>query len=142
MARRKRKSTGGPEGVNMTPMIDIVFQMIIFFVCTVQLEKDAVNEKIRLAMAPHGPEVMKKDPFSVTIDVDDAGKISVARVAMSPATLHAVLRKTVSDYGHMVPVVVRGDAKARHADIKAVMDSCTRAGIWKIKFAAIKDKQS
>jgi biopolymer transport protein ExbD len=138
MPRRKSSEVAG--GMNMTPMIDIVFQMIIFFVCTVQLEKDAINEKIRLAMAPHGPAEEKKDPLTVIIDVDDRGQISIARRVMSVGTLQAVLRKTVADYGRMVPVVVRGDIETRHADIKKVMDTCSQVGIWKIRFAAIKDR--
>ncbi len=136
--RKSRQSSGG--GMNMTPMIDIVFQMIIFFVCTVQLEKDAVNEQIRLAMAPHGPEVQQKNPLTVTIDVDGAGQISIARRVYSEAGLYAVLAKTVSDYGTIVPIVIRGDGRTRHSDVKRVMDTCTKARIWKIKFAAIKDR--
>ncbi len=136
----KRKARAPEAGMNMTPMIDIVFQLIIFFVCTVQLEKDAINEKIRLAMAPHGPAVEQKDPFMVTIDVDDRGQISIARRPMSVALLQQVLRRTVADYGRTVPITIRGDGHSRHADIKNVMDSCSRAGVWKIQFAAIKDK--
>jgi len=124
----------------MTPMIDIVFQMIIFFVTTVQLEKEAVNEDIRLAMAPHGPQVEEKDPLTVTIDVDSRGQISIARQPLNVSTLRAILKKTVAQYGQIVPVVIRGDIETRHADIKRVMDACTQAGIWKIRFAAIKDK--
>ena len=121
-------------------MIDIVFQMIIFFVCTVQLEKDAINEKVRLEMAPHGPAVMKKDPLTVTIDVDNRGSISIAHTTMSPGRLQQVLHKTVAQYGQMVPVVIRGDMQTKHRDVKRIMDTCSRVGIWKIKFAAIKDK--
>lgn len=142
MAHKRRRAKGEEGGMNMTPMIDIVFQMIIFFVCTVQLEKDAINEKIRLEMAPHGPAVQQKDPLEVTIDVDNQGRISIARVGMSRSTLLAVMRKTVAQYGQIVPVVIRGDSKTRHADVKQIMDVCSQAGIWKIKFAAIKDKMN
>jgi biopolymer transport protein ExbD len=123
----------------MTPMIDIVFQMIIFFVCTVQLEKDAINEDIRLAMAPNGP-IEQKDPTQVTIDVDERGRIQVAGFGMSVNTLVQVLRKQIGLYGTQIPVIIRGDEDTRHEDVKRVMDACTRAGIWKIKFAAIKDR--
>ena len=142
MARKKRRAKGEEGGMNMTPMIDIVFQMIIFFVCTVQLEKDAVNEKIRLAMAPHGPMVMQKNPLTITIDVDGRGQISIAHRGMSRNTLKAVLKKTVSQYGHIVPVVIRGDDRTRHEDVKRIMNVCTEIGIWKIKFEAIKDRVS
>ena len=140
MGKKRRARNEPAGGMNMTPMIDIVFQMIIFFVCTVQLEKDAVNEKIRLAMAPDGPAVEQKDPLAVTIDVDGRGGISIARVGMSEITLYAVLKKTVKQYGYIVPVIIRGDIDTKHSDVKRVMDTCTRVGIWKVKFEAIKDK--
>ena len=57
-------------GMNMTPMIDVVFQLIIFFVTTVDMQNKALDTKIRLAMAPHGPAVEKKDPREVMVDVD------------------------------------------------------------------------
>ena len=141
MAKRGQRFRSASEGgINMTPMIDIVFQMIIFFITTVQLEKDAVNEAIMLAMAPHGPAVVTKDPMEVTIDVDHRGRIEVGRTPLSPRRLEQVLLKARAQYYPLaIPVVVRGDGKTKHEDVKKVMDACSRAKIWKIKFAAVKD---
>jgi biopolymer transport protein ExbD len=127
-------------GMNMTPMIDVVFQLIIFFVTTVDLQSKALDTKIRLAMAPHGPVVEKKDPREIVVDVEGDGRISIARVYMSQAVLKSVLRKAVGEYGQTIPIIIRGDGKAKHEDIKAVMDACKAAGLWKVKFAAIKEQ--
>jgi len=126
--------------LNMTPMIDVVFQLIIFFVTTVDMENKALDTKIRMAMAPHGPAVEKKDPRTIMVDVDHKGRISIARATMSADVLRQVLRKSVADYGPTIPVVIRGDGKTRHEEIKAVMDACAAAGLWKVKFAAVKEK--
>lgn len=141
MAKRS-KSKKGPEttGINMTPMIDIVFQMIIFFVLTVEMERDALDERIRLAMSPHGPAVEKKDPRTVTIDVSSRGNIAIGRVPISAEQLYGIMRQTVSRHGQATPVVIRGDSKTQHEDIRRVMDVCTRAGLYKVQFAAIKDR--
>lgn len=136
-----KKQRAGEEGsVNMTPMIDIVFQLIIFFVCTVQLEKDTINETIRLAMAPDAKAVEKRDPLTVTIDVDKDGNIEISRRRLTPPGLYSVMKASVNNFGQMIPVVIRADSQTPHAAVKKVMDEVTRAGIWKIKFAAIKDK--
>jgi biopolymer transport protein ExbD len=127
-------------GMNMTPMIDVVFQLIIFFVTTVDLQSKALDTKIRLAMAPHGVAVEKKDPREIVVDVESGGRVSIARGYMSVAVLQSILRKAVAEYGQTLPVVIRGDAKAKHEDIKAVMDACAAAGLWKVKFAAMKEK--
>ena len=140
MAHKPKKKKEEEMAVNMTPMIDIVFQMIIFFVCTVQLEKDQLNESIKLAMAPNGPAVEQKDPRTVHVDVTDDGRIWIGHRLLPPSTLRAVIKKAVQEYGQGVPVVIRGSSQTKHSDIKRVMDICTGVGLWKVKFAAIKDK--
>ncbi len=123
----------------MTPMIDVVFQLIIFFVCTADMQQKALDESIKLAMAPHGKPVEQKDPREVVIEVDKDGRISIARTYMSQDYLYKVMRKTVNDHGQSTPVVIRGDGLTHHDAVKQVMDACTRAGLWKVKFAAIKE---
>jgi len=126
--------------MNMTPMIDVVFQLIIFFVTTVDLQNKAMDSKVRLAMAPHGPAVEKKDPREIVVDVESDGRILISRTIVSIPVLKAILRKTVKEQGQTIPVVIRGDGKSKHEDIKAVMDACAAAGLWKVKFAALKEK--
>jgi biopolymer transport protein ExbD len=121
-------------------MIDVVFQLIIFFVCTVNMQEKAIDERIALALAPHGKAVTVKNPLEVNIDVDSKGRISIARTVISQGTLLAVLKKTVSESGQQTPVIIRGDASCKHEDIKKVMDAAVQAGLWKVKFAALKEK--
>ncbi len=135
---RKKKTTAGTGGINMTPMIDIVFQMIIFFVLTVEMERDALDERIQMAMAPHGPLVEERDPRTVTIDLNERGEFSIARVPLSPSQLRSIMRNTVAIHGQSLPVVIRGDQDTMHQHVKNVMDICTQAGLYRISFAAIK----
>lgn len=123
----------------MTPMIDVVFQLIIFFVCTVELERQAIDESIRLSMAPHGPAVEQKDPREVVVEVDDRGRISIARNYMNEAFLRNLLRNVVISHGQTTPVIIRAAGGARHEDIRRVMDACAYAGLWKVSFAAVKE---
>jgi biopolymer transport protein ExbD len=129
-------------GVNMTPMIDVVFQLIIFFVCTTDMQKKALDENIKLAMAPHGREVQQKDPREIIVDLDKDGHISISRTRMDAGYLKGLLRKVVADYGQTTPIVIRADGRTAHADVKRVMDACTAAGLWKVKFAAIREAAS
>lgn len=133
------KKRAEEPGVNMTPMIDVVFQLIIFFVCTADMQQKAIDESIKLAMAPHAKPVETKDPREVVIEVDGKGRISIARTYMSPEYLYTIMRKAVADHGQSTPVVIRGDGLTRHDAIKQVMDACTKAGLWKVKFAAVKE---
>jgi biopolymer transport protein ExbD len=143
MRGKKGRGAGSGEddgGIAMTPMIDIVFQMIIFFVCTADMDRKAFDEKIRLALSPHGPQVEKKDPRTITIEVDAKGQMKIMRRPMAYGTVKKILRKAVAEYGQTTPVVIRGDANTKHEDIKNVMDLCAAAGLWKVKFAATKEQ--
>jgi len=140
MGRKKKGANAEFEDVNMTPMIDIVFQMIIFFVCTVDLDRKAFDERIKLAMAPHGKAVTAKDPRTVIVEVTKKGRIQLSRNPVSLSMLKAILRQAVAKGGQTTPVVIRGDGKTNHAEIKSVMDACSEAGLWKVKFAALREK--
>lgn len=137
---RKHKRLSEEGGINMTPMIDVVFQMIIFFVCTAELERKQFDEKIKLAMSPNGPPVEQKDPRTITVEVTKDGAIKIARQRYSYPAFQSVLRKAVRQYGQTIPVVIRGDAQTKHEDIRRVMDICAGAGLWKVKFAAVKEQ--
>ena len=127
----------------MTPMIDVVFQMIIFFVCTAQLEKEQFSEFINLPDSPNAPQMaQEKDPRTITIEVDDKGKVFIGRTPLSISKLRKVLTKTVADYGvhgPSIPIQIRADALSKHASVKQVMDTCTSSGLYKIAFIAVKD---
>jgi len=128
---------------NLTAMIDVVFQLIIFFVCTVNMQDKAIDDRIKLAMAPNGAVSNVKDPYEVKIDVSDTGAISVSRTILPASMLTTILTKARADAkrsGREVPVLIRADARVKHEAVKKVMDACTAAGIWKIKFTALKEK--
>jgi len=134
---------GGSEdlpGVNMTAMIDIVFQLVIFFIFTVKMEEGVMSEGINLAMAPNGQEIKAKDPREIIVEVGADGKIRINRTVLSPTTFSNVMAKAVSEYKSDLPVVIVADAKVQHKYVRKVMDTCSAVGIWKLKFMALKEK--
>lgn len=134
MRHREEEAMSG----GLIAMIDIVFQIIIFFVCTANLQDSAVSGEIKLPLAPNAPIVDKKDPSEVNIDVDAKGRISIARAPVAAETLYGVLKKIVREQGQ-VPVVIRADGNTEHTFVKRAMDACSQSGIHKIKFAAIRE---
>ena len=126
--------------VNMTPMIDVVFQLIIFFITTIDMQNKDMDLRLRMAMAPHGKPVEVRDPRTIHVDVDARGNISIVRTPLSVPALQTVLRKAVAEYGAQLPVVIRGDRNTAHEAIRTVMDACSAAGLMTVKFAAIKEE--
>ena len=127
---------------NLTAMIDVVFQLIIFFVCTVNMQDKAIDDSIRLAMAPHGKAVEKKLPGEINLDVDSSGNVYLNRVPYTRQALGTLLQKVRDENpGRDIPVIIRGDSNTQHIAIQQAMDACVQAKIVKIKFAAFKERR-
>ncbi len=138
---RKRKSEGGD--VDMTPMIDVVFQLIIFFIVTITMT-EAKDDTIRLELGLHGQEVEtgEASASAIIIDVNQRGRISVGNTTLSQADLARIIRGRLSRMGNTFQVWIRGDARAQHDMIRQVMDTCTALGVGRVHFVAVKDART
>ena len=135
-----KKKQQEEAAIDMTPMIDIVFQLIIFFILTISLEESAMDPDIIIADAPHGPLIETTLPTEVLVEVTMGGKIKVNGASMSPSMLTSVLAARAQTYGsNNVEVMIRGDKRARHKTIRQAMDAAANAGLWRIKFQAMKE---
>ena len=126
--------------LDMTPMIDVVFQLIIFFVVTAAMQDKAMETNVLMAMAPNGPVETVKDPRTVIVDVVADGTIQIMKSRVSEGQLFTLLNNARKTAGQSTPIVIRGDLTAKHEAIKRVMDICGKAGLWKIRYAALKEK--
>ncbi len=138
MAHHKQRMTEGCE-CDMTPMIDVVFQLIIFFIVTIKLE-ETHNPDIELEYAKHGPVIKEQDPRTMVIEVDQRGWITMHGARMSQQQLAQVLQGRYNRMG-VFPVLIRADHRTRHQDVRRIMDTCTAIGIWRISFAALIEKK-
>jgi biopolymer transport protein ExbD len=126
----------------MTPMIDVVFQLIIFFVVTLKMTKDE-NTDIELEDGKHGPIVKEMPPQTLIIEVARNGRISIHNAAMNERMLQEILIGRVNRFRNTsFPVLIRADYRTKHRDVKRVMDVCTSAGIWKLSFVAIQEHKA
>ena len=136
-----RKSQDNPQ-LDMTPMIDVVFELIIFFVVTLT-QATAKDETVRLEDGRHGIELTPEElpPTHLIVDVAKNGRISMCDVTNTPEELGRRVKERMRRFGEF-PVLIRADYRTRHEHIARVMGACTANGIWKISFVAIKDRKS
>ncbi|MDD5706316.1 MAG: biopolymer transporter ExbD [Kiritimatiellae bacterium] len=141
MPKSKRKPPEGCE-LNMTPMIDVVFQLIIFFVVTLKMTKE-LNPDIVLEDGKHGETITAENQPTQTIEIEVSrrGRISIHNAQLTRSMLADIIRSRYSRHGSF-PVLIRADRRTRHEDVKTVMDICTRNGVWKVGFVAIKDAKT
>jgi biopolymer transport protein ExbD len=113
--------------LDMTPMIDMVFLLLIFFLAATTFQQDEREMKIALPIASAaGP--LSTALREIIVNVDQAGGIIVNRRAIEPRELEALVREAVAANSQQ-KVVVRGDRSAEYGAVVAVLDICKRAGI-------------
>ena len=129
--------------MDMTPMIDVVFQLIIFFVVTLKMTAD-VNPDIELEDGRNGVTLTQDNmpPSTLEIEVDRRGRISIHNATLSTDMLYNILKARINRHGTEVPCMIRADRLAHHDKVKKVMDICTSAGIWKLSFVAVQEHKA
>ncbi len=129
--------------IDMTPMIDVVFQLIIFFVVTMKMNQDN-NQDIVLEDGQHGTVITADTmpPTTLEIEVDRRGRVSIHNATLSDSNLRDILRSRVNRFGNEFPVLIRADRRAQHEKVRRVMDVCTASGIWKLSFVAIEEHKA
>jgi len=113
--------------LNLTPMIDVVFQLLVFFmVATTFLDPERAIE-IALPEASAG-EPITDEIKELVINVFADGRMVVSGQDVDDAQLLQTL-KAAALADPNTPVTIRGDGQARHERIVQVMDACQRAGL-------------
>ncbi|MBR1870936.1 MAG: biopolymer transporter ExbD [Kiritimatiellae bacterium] len=121
-------------------MIDVVFQLIIFFVVTLKMSSEQ-DETIVLEDGKHGETITSEElpPSHLMIDVNRKGRISINNFEYTTAMLQQKVKDRVSRYGSEFPILIRGDVETPHKYIANAMNACTAAGVWKLSFVAVQE---
>ena len=122
-------STNRPsDGANMTPMIDVVFLLIIFFLVSSHLARQENRLPLELPLARQfdSPD-LEKAPL--TISVDDEAKLRVAGGFVDIAQLRQILSEWVDRSGADAAIRVRTDGKVQYQYVEPVLREAALAGI-------------
>lgn len=121
----------------VTSMIDIVFQLIIFFVVTAAIDRDVVDESVRLAQAKYVTAEEKHDPRTVTVNVTETGDINIALQPLNLVQLQQILSATREQSGDSVPIVIRADGTTIYRYVDGVTQAVGKAGMYRVKLSAV-----
>lgn len=128
-------------GFNMTPMIDVVFLLIIFFLVSSHLAKQESNVELNLPVAASSDDDQPSDLPRVTVNVKPDGSIWVTGKEIARPDLKPLLAGAVEDSGGEVEVRIRGSRSAPWSSVEPIMLACTGAGIWNVTYAVYRDEQ-
>ena len=130
MARQTRTEDAG---INLTPMIDVVFLLVIFFMVSAEVRPPESQIDIRLPKSGMATAVSRTpDPITVAIAAD--GTVTVDRRTMSTAELTQTLSAAATQYPDL-RVAVRGEATMNHQLFVQTLDAVRMAGVTNIGIA-------
>lgn len=124
---------------NFTPLIDMVFTMLIFFMLTLHIEKEMAS-KVSLPKADQAAQMEKLPPRSLVVLVAPDGTLIVNGALQTLADFESSVGSYTPD---SVPeeLVVRGDGNVRYDVIQGVMRAASEAGVSKVNLAASRESE-
>lgn len=129
MARKKHKTEDAE--IDMTPMLDVVFIMLIFFIVTTSFVKEAgVNVE-----KPFAPTASQKKNASVFVAIKEGDTIWISKKEVDIKNL----RGTIEDIRLENPegqVVIQADKRAKTGILLKAIDAIKAAGVKDVSIAA------
>ena len=125
--------------VNLTPLIDVVFLLLIFFMVSTTFDRHA-KLKVELPEASTRTEQQLEEPVVISIDAKGNYFINDRQLVNTQlGTLKTALQKTVGDKND-VSLVLRADAKTPHQSVVRAMDAASQLGLTRLSIATIESK--
>lgn len=134
--RRKRYASGYDEesAIDMTPMLDIVFIMLIFFIVTTSFIKEAGIEVNR--PSANSAETVKKG--NIMVAVADSGDVWIDKRKVEIGAVRANVERLRAENPDGA-VVIQADQESKSGIVVEVMDQIRLAGVRNISISAKED---
>jgi len=129
---RRRHRIDDEAEINITPMLDIVFIMLIFFIVTTSFVKEKGLEISRPSNTP--PKEIKQDKGPIVIKINSAGLISVKGRILEPRAVQANLEREKAEKPTS-PLIVAAHPEADTEALVTILDAAKAVGIEAVSVA-------
>ena len=129
--RRRRVRPAEEDEVNLTPMLDVVFIMLIFFIVTASFVKEAGIDITR----PPAATAERKERGNILIAITANDQIWIDRRQVDPRALRANIERLHAENPE-APVVIQPHPESRTETMIHIMDSARLAGVYNISLAS------
>ena len=125
--------------VNLTPLIDVVFLLLIFFMVSTTFDRHAT---LKVALPESSVKTSQKQDESLVLSIDAKGNYFLNDrqiVNQSLDTLMQALKRTIGDEAAIkeTALVLRADANTPHQAVVRAMDAASQLGLTKLSIATI-----
>jgi len=117
--------------IDMTPMLDVVFIMLIFFIVTASFVKEAGIDVNR----PDAATAVKKEKANILVAISASNEIWIDRRRVDARSVRANIERLHAE-NPQGTVVIQADEQANTKTLVSVMDSARQAGVYNVAIAA------
>ena len=129
---KSRRHTDEEAEINITPMLDIVFIMLIFFIVTTSFVKEQGLEVSRPSSAP--PKEIKQDKGPIVVKINSGSLISVKGRILEPGAVQANLERERAEKPAS-PLIVAAHPDADTEALVTILDAAKAVGIESVSVA-------
>ncbi len=119
------------DAVNLTPMIDVVFIMLIFFIVTASFVKESGIEVNR----PNAATAERKEKGNILVAISEDNQIWIDRRQVDPRALRANIERMHAENPNGA-VIIQADEESKNKLLVLVMDAARMAGVKSVSIAA------
>jgi len=119
------------EEINMTPMLDVVFILLLFFIVTASFVKESGIDVNR----PEAATAVKKDRANILVAISDKGEIWINKRRIDVRAVQANIERLKAE-NPQGTVVIQADKKSTTDTLIKVMDAARAAGVYDVSIAA------
>jgi biopolymer transport protein ExbD len=116
------------RGLDLTPMIDVVFLLMIFFLVASKLDEADRSIDVVLPDATAAKPLTSR-PREFVVNIDRGGRYYAGARPVELDELGDLLRQAAADNPQRQTVILRADEETAHKFVVAAMDACVQAGI-------------
>ena len=120
--------------INLTPMIDVVFNLLIFFMLATRFADMERQFDVQLPTAGSA-QPLSNPPDEIVVNVFGDGRLVVGQQPMSADQLEEHLRAAHDRYSDQA-VLIRGDGQGQYQNVMDVLTICHKARITNFSLAA------
>ncbi len=131
----RRRQNREEVGFQLTPMADLFFVLIIFFMTMWIYKEYERNLEVVVPKASSGKN-SDRAPAELIVNVTRGGRFIINGVDKTPASLDLMLQ-AVASYDRAQPVIIRADAEAPHRFFVTVFDLCQKNGLENVRIATL-----
>lgn len=122
-----------PAELELAPMIDVVFLLLIFFIVSWQFARFERDEEVEVPAAEETDKNARK-AGEIIVNIREDGSVFLQGGEVTIDDLLTKLKRLAENYPNQA-VILRGDGTADFEHIISVLDQVKEAGIWNVAFA-------